>query len=97
MKAVGLRDLKNRLSEYIREVRRGERVMVTDRGEVVAEIVPPGLRAEAWDVPPGVQALVRKGLATPGRPNGPHAYRRLSPALAPGRAAALLATERGDR
>lgn len=97
MKAVGLRELKNRLSEYIREVRRGESVIVTDRGEIVAEIVPPGLRSEPSDVPPGVQALVRKGLATPGRPNGPHVYRRLGPALAPGRAAALLATERGHR
>jgi prevent-host-death family protein len=35
MKTVGLRELKNRLSEYIREVRSSEGVLVTDRGEVV--------------------------------------------------------------
>ena len=42
MKTVGLRELKNRLAAYIREVRAGEGVLVTDRGEVVAELVPPG-------------------------------------------------------
>jgi prevent-host-death family protein len=42
MKSVGVRELKNRLSEYLRDVRAGERVLVTDRGEVVAELAPPG-------------------------------------------------------
>ena len=41
MKTVGLRELKNRLSEYIRQVRSGEGVLVTDRGQVVAELAPP--------------------------------------------------------
>jgi antitoxin (DNA-binding transcriptional repressor) of toxin-antitoxin stability system len=97
MKAVGLRELKNRLSEYIRDVRRGESVLVTDRGEVVAELGPPGSRAASSDVPPGLQTLARGGLATLGAPNDRRAYRRLRPVLEPGRAAALLAAERGDR
>jgi len=42
MKTVGVRDLKNKLSENLRRVRLGESVLVTDRGEVVAEILPPG-------------------------------------------------------
>jgi len=46
VKSVGLRDLKNRLSEYVREVRSGEAVLVTDRGEVVAELIPPGQGAD---------------------------------------------------
>lgn len=37
MKVV-TKDLKNRLSHYLREVRRGHRVYVMDRGRVVAEI-----------------------------------------------------------
>lgn len=40
MKA-GVRQVKNRLSYYLRRVRAGERVEVTDRGVVVAELVPP--------------------------------------------------------
>ena len=35
---VGTKDLKNQLSHYLREVRRGHRVYVMDRGRVVAEI-----------------------------------------------------------
>lgn len=35
---VGTKELKNQLSRYLREVRRGHRVYVTDRGRVVAEI-----------------------------------------------------------
>jgi prevent-host-death family protein len=39
---VGLKILKNKLSEYIRLATAGETVVVTDRGRAVAEIVPPG-------------------------------------------------------
>jgi antitoxin (DNA-binding transcriptional repressor) of toxin-antitoxin stability system len=97
MKAVGLRELKNRLSEYIRDVRGGESVLVTDRGEVVAEIGPPGRSAASSHHPPGLQALARRGLASLGQPNRGRAYRRFTRALKPGRVAALLAAERGDR
>jgi prevent-host-death family protein len=41
MRAVGLKTLKNRLSEYVRLVANGETVLVTDRDRVVAELVPP--------------------------------------------------------
>ncbi len=41
MHAVGLKVLKNKLSEYVRLAARGETVLVTDRDRVVAEIVPP--------------------------------------------------------
>lgn len=40
MKAVGVKELKARLSEYIRLVRAGETILVTDRDEVVAELRP---------------------------------------------------------
>lgn len=40
MKKVGTRELKNRLSAYLRRVRRGEKLIVTDRGVPVAEIGP---------------------------------------------------------
>ena len=41
MRTVGLKVLKNRLSEYIRLVASGETVLVTDRDRVVAELRPP--------------------------------------------------------
>jgi len=47
MRAVGLKVLKNRLSEYVRLAAGGETVLVTDRDRVVAELVPPrGHRGE---------------------------------------------------
>jgi prevent-host-death family protein len=41
MKSVGLRELKNNLSAYVRAARKGETVVVTDRGQTVARLVPP--------------------------------------------------------
>jgi len=41
MRSVGLKTLKNKLSEYIRLAAGGETVLVTDRDRVVAEIGPP--------------------------------------------------------
>jgi prevent-host-death family protein len=64
MKTVGVRELKNRLSEYIRQVRSGESVLVTDRGEVVAELTPPGQGTAEGNVAPGLRALAKRGLAT---------------------------------
>ena len=42
METVGIRELKNKLSAYVRKVEAGDVVIVTDRGRVVAELVPPG-------------------------------------------------------
>ena len=41
MRAVGLKVLKNKLSEFVRLAASGETVVITDRGRAVAEIVPP--------------------------------------------------------
>jgi antitoxin (DNA-binding transcriptional repressor) of toxin-antitoxin stability system len=41
MRSVGLKTLKNKLSEYVRLAAGGETVLVTDRGRVVAQIGPP--------------------------------------------------------
>jgi prevent-host-death family protein len=40
MKKVGIADLKSRLSEYLRAVRRGETIAVLDRQTPIAQIVP---------------------------------------------------------
>jgi antitoxin (DNA-binding transcriptional repressor) of toxin-antitoxin stability system len=41
VRSVGLKVLKNKLSEYVRLAAGGEIVLVTDRDRVVAELVPP--------------------------------------------------------
>jgi prevent-host-death family protein len=40
MRSVGIKVLKNKLSEYVRAAEAGETVLVTDRNRVVAELVP---------------------------------------------------------
>ncbi|MGH9415306.1 MAG: type II toxin-antitoxin system Phd/YefM family antitoxin [Terriglobales bacterium] len=97
MKSVGLRELKNRLAEYVREVRAGEGVLVTDRGTVVAELVPPGQSAADPTVPAALLALAKAGRVTLGAPNVPEVYPKLPRVLRPGRAAELLDEERGGR
>jgi antitoxin (DNA-binding transcriptional repressor) of toxin-antitoxin stability system len=77
MRTVGIRELKNRLSEYIRRVRAGETVLVTDRGEIVAELSAPGVSRTDPSVPPGLAALARRGLATLGCGSSPDLYRPL--------------------
>jgi len=70
MTTVGVRDLKNKLSEYLRRVRRGESILVTDRGEVVAELLPPGRGHGDPSVPAGLQSLAKLGLLTVGTTAG---------------------------
>lgn len=41
MRAVGIKILKNKLSEYVRLAAAGETILVTDRDQVVAELGPP--------------------------------------------------------
>jgi prevent-host-death family protein len=97
MKSVGLRELKNRLSEYVRDIRSGEGVLVTDRGEVVAELIPPGERGDERGVPSGLVALARRGQLTLGSSNDSALYQKLRPLLKRHRARALLDEERGAR
>jgi prevent-host-death family protein len=40
MKRIGSRELKNRLGRYLTAVRRGESLLVTDRGRTVAKLSP---------------------------------------------------------
>jgi antitoxin (DNA-binding transcriptional repressor) of toxin-antitoxin stability system len=95
MKAVGVRELKNRLSEYLRLVRNGEEILVTDRGEVVAELRQPSPRV---DLPyPALVEAVRRGRARLGIANRPDLYQPLPPAMPRGSAAKLLDEERGSR
>jgi prevent-host-death family protein len=56
--AVPVAELKARLSEYLRRVRRGDEVVITERGIPIARLSP--LRAGE-----GMDALVSAGLVRP--------------------------------
>jgi prevent-host-death family protein len=40
MRAIGIRELRQHASRYLREVQQGETLEVTDRGQPVARLVP---------------------------------------------------------
>jgi antitoxin (DNA-binding transcriptional repressor) of toxin-antitoxin stability system len=65
MRAVGLKVLKNKLSEYVRLAERGETVLVTDRDRVVAEIVPPDRSRSPVLADALLADAMREGLVTP--------------------------------
>lgn len=56
---VGIRELKQHLSQYLARVRDGEEVIITDRGNPVARIAP--VRRAALS--PTLQRLVDEGRA----------------------------------
>ncbi|HWP37359.1 MAG TPA: type II toxin-antitoxin system prevent-host-death family antitoxin [Gemmatimonadales bacterium] len=65
MKTVGVKQLKARLSEYLRMVRAGDSVLVTDRDEVVAELRPASRRpAPREGVDDVLQGLAERGEIT---------------------------------
>jgi antitoxin (DNA-binding transcriptional repressor) of toxin-antitoxin stability system len=65
MRVVGIKVLKNRLSEYIRAASAGERVLVTDRDQVVAELGPPRLGTPEWAPDAFLASAVRAGWLRP--------------------------------
>lgn len=65
MRSVGLKVLKNKLSEYIRLAAAGETILVTDRDRVVAEIVPPHPGHQAANHDEFIARGVREGWLTP--------------------------------
>ena len=65
MRAVGLKVLKNKLSEYVRLAEGGETVLVTDRDRVVAELVPPDKHRSPVLADALLAEAVRQGRITP--------------------------------
>jgi antitoxin (DNA-binding transcriptional repressor) of toxin-antitoxin stability system len=65
MRAIGLKTLKDKLSEYVRLAASGETVLVTDRDRVVAELVPPRVGRSEWLADAALAEAVRRGYVTP--------------------------------
>ncbi|MEX1256668.1 MAG: type II toxin-antitoxin system prevent-host-death family antitoxin [Gemmatimonadota bacterium] len=63
MRTVGIREMKNRLSEFLRIVAAGEVVLVTDHGRVVAQLGPP----PAFAPPPLEEEDALRRLAAAGK------------------------------
>ena len=96
LKTVGIKELKNNLSAYLREVRRGTRILVSDRSAIVAELHEPGATYVLdEDENPVLAGWVRAGVVTaPTRAREPLPSTGLK--LEDGTAARLIAEDRGQ-
>jgi antitoxin (DNA-binding transcriptional repressor) of toxin-antitoxin stability system len=72
MRTVGLKTLKNKLSEYVRAAAAGETVVITDRDRVVAELGPPRSREQESVIERGIrEGWIRPAVRGPGWPPRP--------------------------
>jgi antitoxin (DNA-binding transcriptional repressor) of toxin-antitoxin stability system len=95
MISVGIRDLKNNLSRYVRRIENGERVRVTAHGRVVAELGPPSTpsgtaRQDRFD------ELVADGVIRPPIEGGDPLHGWPTLRLAAGTVTRLIEDDRGD-
>ena len=67
MRAVGIKALNSRLSEYVRLAASGETILVTNRDRVIAEIGPPRGTGDPYADNPHLAEMVRQGHLTPAR------------------------------
>ncbi len=95
MRTVGLKTLKNKLSEYVRLAAAGETVVITDRNRVIAEIGPPHTKR---GLTPFEERGVREGWLRPAkRPFAPLPPRKPIPGYTLEKLLADLARDREDR
>ena len=99
MNTVDVKQLKARLSEYLRLVKTGELVLITERDEVIAELRPAGRQpAPARSLEEQLQALADAGETTrPTLSKGEWTWKVKGLGLPLGTAARLLDEIRDDR
>jgi antitoxin (DNA-binding transcriptional repressor) of toxin-antitoxin stability system len=94
--AVKVSDLKNRLSHYLRQVRNGATLLVTDRDHVIARIEPAGGdRMPSGDEGQWLERLERQGTIRRAPGPLPRGWRARRPKVRADVLAALL-DERSD-
>jgi len=92
MRSTNIADLRNRLTQYLREVREGEEIIVCDRNRPIAKIVPLALDDDAQRT-----ELVAAGLLRPAsRRLSPGFWRLRRPPIDIGVAVAALSAERDE-
>ncbi len=75
IKSVGIRELKTHLSKYLRNVKNGGEVIISERGRVVARIVPANKRSKS-----PLETILLK-LSEEGKIILPTVYKKPSPPL----------------
>jgi antitoxin (DNA-binding transcriptional repressor) of toxin-antitoxin stability system len=61
MITVGVRDLKNQLSQYLQYVKDGEKIIVTEHNRIIAEIIVPEKKNTNTSIEKKFEQLRREG------------------------------------
>ena len=59
MVKIGVRELKGRLSQYLRRVKTGERLAITERGKTIALLSPPAEQ----ELDRRIETMLQEGVA----------------------------------
>lgn len=94
MRTTGIRELKDNLSRYIARAAAGERVLITDRGRLVAELVPP---AKELTYRSRYAELIASGVIRPALETGDPLANMPKLRLPKGTAAELIDADRDER
>ncbi|MCG6534944.1 MAG: type II toxin-antitoxin system prevent-host-death family antitoxin [Syntrophales bacterium LBB04] len=64
MKKAGVREVRLHFSRYLQEVKRGEPLIITERGEGIAQILPlsPNQSRQEKEIQDGLRRLAEKGF-----------------------------------
>jgi len=62
MLSVGIKELKNNLSRYLSRVKKGEDVLITERGKTIARIIQEEPENASWRE--ALRRLMVKGMVT---------------------------------
>lgn len=89
---VGVRELRQNLSRYLDRVKRGEALVVTERGQEVARLVPSGA-----SIDPYLELAQRMGATVPVARLEDVAARMSTPGAPAGTTDAYLAETRRER
>lgn len=90
MSTVGIKELKNRLTAYLRRTKQGEEVVVTERGKPIAVIQPIQSSIQPASLEARLAKLAHEGLIT--LPRGKR-LKKLRPVSVAGRSTSELILE----
>ncbi len=88
--AIGIRELKAKLSACLQLVKAGEVVLVTDRGHVVAELRRPTVKLVPPERPGALDRLTEVGALRPGLARDSSVYSAVRARAPEGTAATLI-------
>ncbi len=89
METVGIKDIKNNLSSYLKRVKTGEEIIITERGKPIARIIRE--KASGTSLHLALAPLIKEGVIKMPTLNPPQSF--APPLQTPGKSASEMVLE----